>query len=161
MDISVYVINGLVLSGFIFLFIKDRRKTFKSLKAALSSFISLFPSLMILIIAIAVLFSFLPPGFIENYLGSNSGYLGVLSAAILGSILFLPAIIAFPLAGSLYNGGASVMVVAAFITTLTMIGFVTFPLEAKELGKKFALLRNGFSFIAAITISIIMGVVLK
>jgi len=161
MDISVYVINGLVLSIFIFLFIKDRKKTLKSLKVALSSFISLFPSFMILIIAVAALFSLLPPWFIEHYLGSGSGFMGVLSAAILGSVLFLPAIIAFPLAGSLYNAGATVMVVAAFITTLTMIGFVTFPLEAKELGKKFALLRNGFSFIAAITISIIMGVVLK
>jgi len=161
MDLSIYVINGLVLSILIFLFIKDRRKTIKSLKMALSSFISLFPSFMILILAIAVLLGFLPQGFIKSYLGSGSGYLGVFSAAILGSVLFLPSIIAFPLAGSMYHQGASAMVVAAFITTLTMIGLVTFPLEAKELGKKFALLRNGFSFIAAITISIIMGVILK
>ena len=48
----------------------------------------------------------------------------------------------------------------AFITTLTMIGVVTLPLEIKELGKKMALLRNGLSFIIAIVIALIMGVIL-
>ena len=161
MDISIYVINGLVLSILIFLSIKDRKKTLKSLKVALSSFVSLLPSFIILIIAIGVLLSFLPPGFIKTYLGSGSGYLGVFSSAILGAVLFLPSIVAFPLAGSLYSQGASVMLVAAFLTTLTMIGFVTLPMEIKELGKKFALLRNLFSFVAAILTAILMGVILK
>ena len=49
---------------------------------------------------------------------------------------------------------------ATFITTLTMIGMVTLPLEIKKLGKKFALLRNGLSFIIAIIIALIMGVLL-
>lgn len=40
-----------------------------------------------------------------------------------------PAIIAFPLAGSLLRSGATTMTVAAFITTLVMGGFVTAPLE--------------------------------
>jgi len=42
-----------------------------------------------------------------------------------------------------------------------MIGIVTLPLEIKELGRKMALLRNGISFIVAIIIGIIMGIILK
>lgn len=122
MDLSIYVINGLVLSILIFLLIKDNKKTLKSLKVALGSFISLFSSFMILILAIAVLFSFLPQGFIKSYLGSGSGFIGVLSAAILGSVLFLPAIIAFPLAGSLYNGGASVGNMVTYLSVYAEIG---------------------------------------
>ena len=41
-----------------------------------------------------------------------------------------------------------------------MIGTITLPLEIKELGKKVALLRNGISFIIAIVIALIMGVIL-
>jgi hypothetical protein len=41
-----------------------------------------------------------------------------------------------------------------------MIGTVTLPMEMKMLGKKFALLRNGLSFIMAVIIAIIMGAIL-
>jgi hypothetical protein len=41
-----------------------------------------------------------------------------------------------------------------------MIGFVTLLLEIKEMGKKFAILRNSISFIIAIIIAIIIGVLL-
>jgi len=41
-----------------------------------------------------------------------------------------------------------------------MIGIVTLPLEIKELGQKIALLRNGLSFIVALAIALIIGVVL-
>jgi len=84
----------------------------------------------------------------------------VLIAAVLGSVLFIPAIIAFPLAKSLLDMGAGIMAMAAFITTLTMIGFVFLPVEIKELGTRFALLRNGLSFVTALLIAVIMGLVL-
>ena len=85
----------------------------------------------------------------------------MLFIASLGAILHIPSLISFPLAASLLENGASVTSVAVFITTLTMIGIVTLPLEIKELGRKIALLRNGISFIGAIIIGIIMGIILK
>ena len=54
----------------------------------------------------------------------------------------------------------AVTAVAAFVTTLTMIGTVTLPLEARELGRRFALLRNGLSFVLAIIVALIMGAIL-
>ncbi|HHD16798.1 MAG TPA: permease, partial [Euryarchaeota archaeon] len=75
-------------------------------------------------------------------------------------VLFIPSLLSFPLAASLLEGGASLSVVVAFITTLTMIGTVTLPLEIRELGKKMALLRSGMSFIIAIVIALIMGAIL-
>ncbi|MGM0419561.1 MAG: hypothetical protein ACQEQG_01060 [Bacillota bacterium] len=38
----------------------------------------------------------------------------------------LPNIVAIPLAGSLIDSGASYTIIAAFLTTLTMFGFITF-----------------------------------
>jgi uncharacterized membrane protein YraQ (UPF0718 family) len=86
--------------------------------------------------------------------------LKALKVALKGAILMIPSLVAFPLTASLVNSGASISVAAAFITTLTMIGFVTLPMEIKELGKRLTLLRNGISFIIAIGIALIMGVLI-
>jgi hypothetical protein len=43
------------------------------------------------------------------------------------------------------------------MTTLMMVGVVTLPLEIKYFGKKAAILRNAFNFIAAIIIGILIG----
>ncbi len=79
---------------------------------------------------------------------------------VVGALMHIPALLSFPLAASLLYNGASISAVAAFITTLTMIGTITLPLEIKELGKKMAILRNGLSFVIAIIIALIMGAIL-
>ena len=58
------------------------------------------------------------------------------------------------------DAGASIVPIVAFLTTLTMVGIVTFPLEKKEFGTKFTIIRNS-CFIFAITIVLIMGVILR
>ncbi len=103
---------------------------------------------------------FVPATEISKFIGKQSGFGGILLVAIVGAILHIPALISFPLAASLLKSGASITAVAAFITTLTMIGIVTLPLEIKELGKRMALLRNGISFIIAIVIALILGAIL-
>ncbi len=52
------------------------------------------------------------------------------------------------------------MPAVAFLTTLTMVGIVTFPLEKKEFGLKFAVTRNALSFVSALVIAMMMGVIL-
>ena len=79
---------------------------------------------------------------------------------VVGALMHIPALLSFPLAASLLYNGASISAVAAFITTLTMIGTITLPLEIKELGKKMAILRNGLSFVIAIIIALVMGTIL-
>lgn len=102
----------------------------------------------------------MPPEKISKFVGEQSGLGGILIIAVVGAILHIPALVSSPLAASLLESGASISAVAAFVTTLTMIGTVTLPLEIKELGKRIAFLRNGISFVIAILIALIMGVVL-
>ena len=127
---------------------------------AARSFLRIIPIVLIIIIVIGLLLGFVPPNEISRIVGEQAGFGGVLLIALLGAILHIPALISFPLAASLLKSGASITAVAALITTLTMIGVVTLPLEIKELGKKIALLRNGISFIIAIIIALIMGAIL-
>jgi len=53
-----------------------------------------------------------------------------------------------------------VAIIAAFLTTLTMVGFATFPIEKEYFGTKFTIYRNLFSFFASISVALLMGVIL-
>ncbi len=160
MNSTTIFINIFTMSCLIFAFIKDRAKTKRSLILAVKSFFRIIPTILIIIILIGLLLGFVPSSEISKIVGEQSGVGGVILVALFGAILHIPALISFPLAASLLKSGASIVAVAAFITTLTMIGTVTLPLEIKELGKKIALLRNGISFIIAIIIAFIMGAIL-
>lgn len=158
--LTIIIVNLIAFIWLIFSLIKDKNKTKESLKIALKTFFKTLPIIIIIIIFIGFLLGFLPPDIIYKVVGEQAGFLGILVTAILGSVLFVPALISFPLAASLLKGGASIMSVAAFITTLTMVGVVTLPLEIKEMGKKITILRNVFSFVFAIVIALIIGVIL-
>ncbi|WP_041288676.1 permease [Kosmotoga olearia] len=157
---TTILINIFALSCLIFALIKDREKAKKSLMISLKSFFRILPTMLIIIVFIGLLLGFVPQSQISRIVGEQAGFFGILVIASLGAILHIPSLISFPLGASLLESGASVTAVAVFITTLTMIGVVTLPVEIKELGKKMALLRNGISFIIAIIIALIMGVIL-
>jgi uncharacterized membrane protein YraQ (UPF0718 family) len=160
MSTTVILINLFALGCLVFALVKDRGKTKQSLGVAVKSFVRILPTVLSIIVIIGLLLAFVPPDQISRFIGEQAGFGGILAIAALGAVLYIPAIISFPLAASLLQSGAGVASVAAFITTLTMIGVVTLPLEIKELGKKMAFLRNGLSFIIAIAIALIMGVIL-
>ncbi len=159
MNLTAISINGLALACLAVSLVKDRGKTMKALGVALRSAVKLAPTLLAILLLIGLLLGFVPTATIGRVVGEGSGLTGVLTAALLGAVLHIPALVSFPLAGSLVDAGASAMVVAVFITTLTMVGFVTLPMEIGVLGKRFALLRNGLSLVAALLIGVLVGAV--
>jgi uncharacterized membrane protein YraQ (UPF0718 family) len=160
MNYTVIFINGAAILGLIISLSKNRQKTVKALKIALRSMMKMAPAILILLILVGLLMGFFKAETISKLLGEQSGIYGIVLASIAGSILMIPSLIAFPLTASLVDSGASIAVAAAFITTLTMIGFVTLPVEIKAMGRKFTLLRNGISLVVAVVIAVIMGVIL-
>ena len=102
----------------------------------------------------------LTPEQISSLMGNESGWLGVLVAALIGGITLVPGFIAFPLASALLKSGAGYMQIAAFISTLMMVGVVTFPLEMKYFGKKVTLIRNAEAFIFSLIVAYIVGKVM-
>lgn len=139
---------------------RNKEKTINSLKVALKFFRSMALLILITIWVIGFLLAFLPPEIISKTVGQEAGFKGVILAALFGSIVMIQAFIAFPLAGSLLRQGANASAIAAFVTTLVMVGVVTVPLEVKLFGRKFTFWRNFLSFIFAIIIALIMGAVL-
>jgi len=161
MSATVIIINLFALVCLAVALIRDRRRTTQSLLVAVKSFIRILPTVLLIIVLIGLLLAFVPPATVSRFIGTQAGFGGILLVAVLGAVLHIPALVSFPLAASLLQSGAMVAAVAAFITTLTMIGVVTLPLEIRELGRKMALLRNGLSFIIAVGIALIMGVILS
>ena len=139
---------------------KDKIKTKQALKMALGIGKGMAVSIFSIIFAIGLILTLLPPTEIANFVGKQSVLLATVSAALIGTITLVPAFIAFPLVGTLVNAGVGIVPSVAFLTTLTMVGVVTFPLEKKEFGTKFTAIRNGFSFLFAIIIALVMGVII-
>ncbi|MFW5695522.1 MAG: permease [Alkalispirochaeta sp.] len=160
MSPTAIAINGIAGVALGVALLRDRQRALRGLQVAARMTWSMLPMVIIIILLIGALFAVVSPDALERFVGDQSGPLGVVLVALVGGVLHIPALLAFPLSASLLNQGASVPVVAAFITSLTMIGVVTLPLEMQELGRRFALLRNGLSLLAALGISFIMGVVL-
>jgi len=50
------------------------------------------------------------------------------------------------------------MVVAAFTTTLMMVGVVTYPVEKEYFGIKVTVMRNIISFFIALIVAVMIGV---
>jgi uncharacterized membrane protein YraQ (UPF0718 family) len=157
----IAVIWGIAGAGLLLSWAKSREKTRAALRFFRRSFLSLAPSIVAIIWTIGFILTFLPPGLILKTIGRDAGFQGVIMAAAFGSVVLIPAFIAFPLAASFLRQGADVGAIAAFVTTLVMVGVITAPLEMKYFGKKFALWRNSLSFVIALAIAFVMGVFLR
>ena len=139
-----YVLYGLAGAGLAISFYKDCGKTKPALKKAWRAFENILPQFLSILVVIGLALAILSPQTITNLLGTRSGIWGVLAAAIIGSITLIPGFVAFPLAAALLKNGAGYMQIAAFVSTLMMIGIVTLPIEIKTFGS--ALHQLGFTF---------------
>ena len=141
-------------------FFKSKEKTILALKKAWKSFENILPQFLSILIIIGVMLAILTPEQISKVLGSESGWYGVLIAAVIGSITLVPAFVAFPLAAALLRSGAGYMQIAAFVSTLMMVGIVTMPIEIKYFGKKATIVRNVTALAFSLVVALVMGVVL-
>ncbi len=149
-----YVTSILLLLSFLF----DCSKTIKALFMAYKRFIFISPSFLAMLIFVSILLFIFPQEKIIMYLSYGNYTVNIILAALVGSITVMPGFVAFPLAGILKNSGISFTIIAAFTTTLMMVGTLTFPVEATYLGKKVTLIRNAISFIIALIIALLIGV---
>lgn len=140
--------------------IKDKNKTLNSVKMSRGMMGNMVGEIIGILFLIGLILTFIPPETIKQYLGQSNVVISTIISAFVGSVTLIPAFVAFPLVGSLVNVGASIVPIVSFLTTLTMVGIVTFPLEKREFGLKFALTRNLLSFVFAIIIATLMGVVM-
>jgi len=172
MHIIIYNLNGSdVMTGIILYsaaaillilsFIKSKDKTIKAIKIGLKSFENIMPQFLCIIITMGIILAIVDPNTISKLVGSNSGFLGVALSSVIGSITIMPTFVAFSTGNTLLQSGAGYPQVGALISTLTMVGIITYGLEAKYIGKKAALLRNIIAFIFSFIVAFFIGKVVN
>jgi uncharacterized membrane protein YraQ (UPF0718 family) len=155
-----YILYALAAAGLTISFFKDRVKTKMALKKAWKAFENILPQILTIFLIIGFALAIFPPETIQKLLGSDSGFIGVLAAAVIGSITLMPGFVAFPLAAALLKNGAGYMQLAAFVSTLMMVGVITIPIERKTFGLRATLTRNGAAFVFSFLVAVVMGVVM-
>ena len=154
-----YIFYGLAIVLLIFSFIKDKKKTKMALKKAWKAFENILPEFLVVILLVGFLLAVLNAETISKIIGSESGWVGVILAAVIGSVTLIPAFVAFPTAALLLENGAGYMQIAAFVSTLMMVGIISLPVEMKYLGKKISVLRNVLAFFFSFIVALIIGMV--
>lgn len=160
MDIFTLALWVITLGWFFISIFKDKKKTFSSIKMSSGMMKNIGSDIVAILLLIGLILALIPPEALSDFLVKNDNLFSTVLFALVGCITLIPAFVAFPLASSLVEAGAGIMPVVAFLTTLTMVGIVTFPLEKREFGWKFTLIRNGLSLVFAVIIAVIMGVLL-
>ena len=151
----LYIIAGLaVLASFL----ANRKKTLSALKIAAKRFVKILPAFLAMIILVSIVLFLIPDEVISKYLGGSNKFVGVIFASLFGSITLMPGFIAFPLAGILLKEGVAYMVLAAFTTTLMMVGILTAPIEKAYFGMRVTVIRNVMGLFIALLVTLAIGV---
>ncbi len=141
--------------------VKSREKTKEILKSVAKSLGNIIPKYISLLLAIALVLSYIDEGVISEVIGGSSGLGGIAISGLLGAIVLMPTMIAFPMADMLLKMGAGYAQITMFITTLTCVGIFTLKIERDYLGMKIALLRNVIAFSLAFISSIIVSMIMS
>jgi uncharacterized membrane protein YraQ (UPF0718 family) len=155
---------ALYLLAVIFLMVsykRDKKKTKMALKKAWKSFENILPQILAILAFLGMVLALLSPDVISHLLGQKAGWQGMIIASIIGSITLMPAFIAFPIAAMLLKNGAGLVQLAVFVSTLTMVGIVTLPMEMKYFGKKISIMRNIFAYLFSFIVALVISVVLR
>lgn len=157
LNISLYLVTLILL---FISYLKDKGRTKKALRKSWKSFENILPDFLVVILFVGLLMAFLNHDVISKIIGAESGILGVFLASIVGSVTLIPGFVAFPTAAILLEGGAGYAQIAAFVSTLMMVGVVTIPVEIKYFGKKLTLYRNLFAYGFSLIVAAIIGMVI-
>jgi len=129
-------------------------------RSAAKQFINILPILIGVVLLIGLFNTFITKDILTSVFSGNM-ILDTLRGALFGSILAGNPINSYIIGGELLNYGISLFAVTAFIITWVTVGLVQLPAEITTLGRRFALLRNGISFILSIPIAIITVIIVN
>ncbi len=152
----IYILTGISV---IVSFIVNREKTKKAIIIGIKKLWKITSPFFSILIVVSIVLYLIPDNVIIKYLGSTESYLGIITASIIGSVTVMPGPITYPLCAILVNEGVSYSVIAAFSSSLMLVGVISFPLEKAYFGEKLAILRNVLSLIIALIIAIIFSLV--
>lgn len=112
------------------------------------------PVLVGTVLLVSLVMAFTTP---EMYAGLFSGNVASDSfiGAVIGSVSAGNPMMSYIIGGELRDEGIHMFAVASFIVAWVTVGVIQLPAEMKMLGRRFALWRNGISFLFSIIVGIV------
>lgn len=138
----------------------DKTALVHALRSSANQFINLLPILVGVVLLIGLFNAFVSRGLLSSIFSGEMA-LDTIWGACIGSILAGNAINSYIIGGELLEHGISLFAVTALIISWVNVGLVQLPAEIAALGRRFALVRNGASFILSIVIALLTVVVLN
>jgi predicted Fe-Mo cluster-binding NifX family protein len=125
-----------------------------ALRSSANQFINLLPILVGVVLLIGLFNAFVSRELLSSIF-SGEMVLDTLWGACVGSILAGNAINSYVIGGELLEHGISLFAVTALIISWVSVGLLQLPAEMAALGRRFALVRNGASFVLSIVIALL------
>lgn len=126
---------------------RDLGKTKRALWKGAKAFEGILPQLVVVLVVMAAVLAVFSPDTVSRLVGERSGLAGAFGASVVGAITLIPGFVAFPAAAELLRNGAGALQIAAFVSSLMMVGIVTLPMEIRTFGKRVAIARNALAFV--------------
>ena len=140
--------------------IVDKAVLVNAVRSAARQFVTLLPVLIGVVLLIGLFDVFVSEEMLTSIF-SGKVALDTLWGACFGSIFAGNPINSYVIGGELLKYGVSLFAVTAFIITWVTVGLVQLPAEIAAFGKRFAILRNGLSFVLAIPMAILTVMILN
>ncbi len=114
-----------------------------------------FPNIVAVVLLSGLIMEFVPMNRLSEFLGGGIFTDGLIGAGI-GSISIGNPLVSYVLGGELLDQGVSLMAVTALLVSWVTVGSIQLPAEIQTFGPRFALVRNGLSFLFAMIIAFLV-----
>ena len=138
-NLLLYLVTLVLLAAS---FARDKKKTKMALMKSWKSLANILPEFIGVIVLVGMMLAVLNPQVISRLIGQQSGWFGVVVAAVVGAIT---------------QNGAGYMQIGAFVSALMMVGFVTIPVETKYFGRRLTVWRNSLAFVFSFIVALVIG----
>ena len=122
------------------------------LKKTSRMFARVFPNILAVVLLSGFFIEFVHFEQLSGYLGGSMFADGLVGAGV-GSISIGNPLISYVLGGELLDQGISLLAVTSLLVSWVTVGSTQLPAEIQTFGARFALMRNGISFIFALIIA--------
>ncbi|MBN2102414.1 permease [bacterium] len=109
--------------------------------------LQILPLLLLAFVAAGMIQVMLPEAVISTWIGSESGFRGILVGTFAGALTPGGPYVSLPLVAGLIRSGAGAGTMVAFLTAWSLWAVNRIPMEIGILGWKFTLIRLGCTFI--------------
>jgi uncharacterized membrane protein YraQ (UPF0718 family) len=155
MLIPTIIMGVIAIALLIFAYQKGGGEHILGLKAAGNILLQVMPLLIFVFIIAGVIQYIMPAEMVAKWVGTESGFRGILIGTVAGGFTPGGPITSLPIAAGLLQSGAGIGTMVAFMTGWSLWAFTRLPLEVGLLGWKFTAIRLACTFLFPILAGLI------